>query len=95
MEKTHKRKLYKKMFKSNEVIPKTHGFIEGIKDLKVSELEKINKNIIKKAKENNKNRIHRRNKRAIFCKQMSSVELLKCIKKAIEYLKKKHNKCFR
>ena len=52
MEKTHKRKLYKKMFKSNEVIPKAHGFIEGIKDLKVSELEKINKNIIKKAKEN-------------------------------------------
>ena len=52
MEKTHKRKLYKKIFKSNEVIPKTHGFIEGIKDLKVSELEKINKNIIKKAKEN-------------------------------------------
>ena len=52
MEKTHKRKLYKKMFKSNETIPKMHGFIEGIKDLKVSELEKINKNIIRKAKEN-------------------------------------------
>ena len=52
MEKTHKRKLYKKIFKSNEVIPKTHCLIEGIKYLKVSELEKINKNIIKKAKEN-------------------------------------------
>ena len=38
------------MFKSNEVIPKAHGFIEGIKDLKISELEKINKNIIKKLK---------------------------------------------
>lgn len=52
MEKTHKRKMYQKMFKSNEIIPKMHGFIEGIKDLKVSELEEINKNIIKKAKEN-------------------------------------------
>lgn len=52
MEKTHKRKMYKNMFKNNEVIPKAHGFIEGIKDLEVSELEKINQNIIKKAKEN-------------------------------------------
>ena len=52
MEKTHKRRLYKKMFKSNEVIPKAHGFIEGIKDMQVSDIENINKNIIRKAKEN-------------------------------------------
>lgn len=52
MEKTHKRKLYKKLFKCKEVIPKAHGFIEGIKDLKVSDIETINRNIIKKAKEN-------------------------------------------
>ena len=52
MEKTHKRKMYKNMFKNNEVIPKAHGFIERIKNLEVSELEKINQNIIKKAKEN-------------------------------------------
>lgn len=52
MEKTHKRKMYKNMFKNNKVIPKAHGFLEGIKDLEVSELEKINQNIIKKAKEN-------------------------------------------
>ena len=52
MEKTHKRKLYKKMFKYNEILPKTHGFIDGIKDLKVSDIAKINKNIIKKSKEN-------------------------------------------
>ena len=52
MEKTHKRKLYKKMFKCNEMVPKTHGFIDGIKDLKVSDIAKINKNIIKKSKEN-------------------------------------------
>ena len=52
MEKTHKRRLYKKMFKSNEVIPKAHGFIDGIKDIQVSDIENINKNIIRKAKEN-------------------------------------------
>ena len=52
MDKTHKRRLYKKMFKSNEVIPKAHGFIEGIKDMQVSDIENINKNIIRKAKEN-------------------------------------------
>lgn len=52
MEKTHKRKLYKKMFKSNETVPKAHGFIDGIKDLKVSDIAEINKNIIRKAKEN-------------------------------------------
>ena len=52
MEKTHKRRLYKKMFRSNEVIPKAHGFIEGIKDMQVSDIENINKNIIRKAKEN-------------------------------------------
>lgn len=57
MEKTHKRKLYKKMFKCNEMVPKTHGFIDGIKDLKVSDIAKINKNIIKKSKEN---KIYRR-----------------------------------
>ena len=52
MEKTHKRKLYKKLFKGKEVIPKAHGFIEGIKDLNVTDIETINRNIIKKAKEN-------------------------------------------
>lgn len=52
MEKTHKRKLYKKMFKGNVIIPKMHGFIEGIKDLEVKDIENINKNIIKKVKEN-------------------------------------------
>lgn len=52
MEKTHKRKLYRRLFKGNEVIPKAHGFIDGIKDLNVSNIKLINKNIIKKAKEN-------------------------------------------
>lgn len=51
IEKTHKRKIYKKIFK-NEVIPKMHGFRDGIKDLKLEDIEKINRNIIKKAKEN-------------------------------------------
>ena len=62
MEKTHKRKLYKKMFKCNEMVPKTHGFIDGIKDLKVSDIAKINKNIIKKSKEN---KIYRKGTKAI------------------------------
>ena len=52
MEKTHKRKLYRRLFKGNEVIPKAHGFIDGIKDLNVSNIKSINKNIIKRAKEN-------------------------------------------
>ena len=34
------------------MIPKAHGFIDGIKDLNVSNIKLINKNIIKKAKEN-------------------------------------------
>ena len=51
MEKTHKRKLYQKLFK-NEAIPKMHGFVDGIKDLNVNDIEKININTIKKAKEN-------------------------------------------
>lgn len=52
MEKTHKRKKFKNIFSPKEIIPKMHGFREGIKDLKLEDLEKINKNIIKKAKEN-------------------------------------------
>lgn len=52
IEKTHKRKLYKKIFKRNETVPKAHGFIECIKDLKVSDIAEINKNIISKAKGN-------------------------------------------
>ena len=51
MEKTHKRKLYQKLFK-NEAIPKMHGFVDGIKDLNVNDIEKININTIKKTKEN-------------------------------------------
>ena len=45
------------MFKCNEIVPKTHVFIDSIKDLKVSDIAKINKNIIKKSKEN---KIYRR-----------------------------------
>lgn len=52
MEKTHKRKKFKNFFSKKEKIPKMHGFREGIKDLKLEDLENINKNIIKKAKEN-------------------------------------------
>ena len=51
IEKTHKRRLYKKIFRSNEIIPKAHGFIDGIKDIQVSDIENINKSIIRKAKE--------------------------------------------
>ena len=49
MEKTHKRKLYQKLFR-NEAIPKMHGFVDGIKDLNVNDIEKININTIKKQK---------------------------------------------
>lgn len=52
MEKTHKRKKYKNFFCKKEKIPKMHGFREGIKDIKLEEVIRINKKIIKKAKEN-------------------------------------------
>lgn len=52
MEKTHNRRKYKNIFSQKEVIPKMHGFREGIKDLKVEELLEINKSIIRKTKEN-------------------------------------------
>lgn len=52
MEKAHKRKKYKNFFDKKEKIPKMHGFREGIKDLNIERLENINKNIIRKAKEN-------------------------------------------
>lgn len=52
MEKTHKRKKYKNFFSKKETIPKMHGFREGIKDLKLEDIANINKNIIRKAKEN-------------------------------------------
>ena len=52
MEKTHKRKKYKKFFGSKEQIPKMHGFREGIKDLDIDDLKEINRFIISKTKEN-------------------------------------------
>lgn len=52
MEKTHNRKKYKNIFSKKEVIPKMHGFRDGIKDLKLEELKAINKSIIRKTKEN-------------------------------------------
>lgn len=52
MEKTHIKKKYKNIFSKKEVIPKMHGFRDGIKDLKLKELENINKSIIRKTKEN-------------------------------------------
>ena len=52
MEKTHKRKKFNNFFVKNERIPKMHGFRDGIKDLNLESLKKINKNIIRKAKEN-------------------------------------------
>lgn len=52
MEKTHNRKKYKNIFSKKEVIPKMHGFRDGIKDLKLESLIEINKSIIRKTKEN-------------------------------------------
>lgn len=52
IEKIHKRKKYKNIFKKNEHIPKMHVFRDGIKELEIEDLKKINKNIILKAKEN-------------------------------------------
>lgn len=52
MEKTHKRKKFRNFFAKNEKIPKMHAFRDGIKELSLDDLAQINKNIIKKAKEN-------------------------------------------
>lgn len=52
MEKTHLRKKFNKFFSKKEKLPKMHGFRDGIIDLNVDCLEKINKNIIAKAREN-------------------------------------------
>lgn len=52
MEKAHYRKKLKNIFSSKERIPKMHSFRDGIKNLKLKELELINKNIIAKSKEN-------------------------------------------
>ena len=52
MEKTHIRKKFSKFFLKKEQLPKMHGFRDGIIDLNVEDLEKINKNIIAKAREN-------------------------------------------
>lgn len=52
MEKTHIRKKYNKIFSKNEIIPKMHGFRDGIKQLKSEQLKNINRDIIKKSKEN-------------------------------------------
>lgn len=52
MEKTHIKKKYNNIFSKKEVIPKMHGFRDGIKDLRLEDLECINKDIIRKTKEN-------------------------------------------
>lgn len=52
MEKTHIRKKYNKIFSKNEIIPKMHGFRDGIKQLKSEQLKNINRDLIKKSKEN-------------------------------------------
>ena len=52
IEKIHKRRKYKNMFRKNEHIPKMHVFREGIKELDLEEIKKINKGIISKAREN-------------------------------------------
>lgn len=57
MEKTHVRRKYSKFFSKKEKLPKMHGFRDGIKDMKAEDLEKINKNIISKARDN---KIYRR-----------------------------------
>lgn len=52
MEKTHIRKKFSKFFSKKEKLPKMHGFRNGIIDLNVKVLERINKNVIVKAREN-------------------------------------------
>ena len=52
LEKIHKRRKYKNIFRKIEHIPKTHVFRDGIKELNKEELRQINKKIIKHAKEN-------------------------------------------
>ena len=52
IKKVHKRKKYKNLFYKKEIIQKMHGFREGIKDINLEDLKQINKNIIRKAKEN-------------------------------------------
>lgn len=52
IEKIHRRRKYKNMFRKNEHIPKMHVFREGIKELDLEEIKKINKGIISKAREN-------------------------------------------
>ena len=52
MEKTHYRKKFSKFFSKRDKLPKMHGFRDGIIDLNVDDLERINKNIIVKAREN-------------------------------------------
>ena len=56
VEKVHKRKKYRNLFYKKEIIPKMHGFRDGIKDINLEDLKQINKNIIRKAK---KNKIYR------------------------------------
>ena len=52
LEKIHKRRKYKNIFRKKEHIPKMHVFRDGIKELSKEELMKINKEIIRHAKEN-------------------------------------------
>ena len=52
IEKVNKRKKYRNLFTRKEAIPKMHGFRDGIKDIKLEDLKQINRNIIRKAKEN-------------------------------------------
>ena len=52
IEKIHKRKKYKNMFKKNEHVPKMHVFRDEVKELNLEELKQINKKIIIKTKEN-------------------------------------------
>lgn len=52
MEKTHKRKKYKRLFSKEEKIPKMHGFRDVIKEINPEQLKQINNNVIKKSKEN-------------------------------------------
>lgn len=56
MEKIHKRKKYRKIYQKNEHIPKMHVFRDGVKELEIKDLEEINKRIIRKTKENKKDR---------------------------------------
>ena len=52
LEKVHKRRKYRNIFRKKEHIPKMHALREGIKELNKEELKEINKGIIKHAKEN-------------------------------------------